>query len=1105
MYRAMKMNQNIKFLFINFSLVTILSSIVSVGAFAQQTSIFQQASRAPKDYSNLVPPTQYLDSFLGQDKKGPYTLTWKNFNYSPGNPVWISVDNQVLPSASYTLDVAKGEVTFASLIKRTQVVRVSYGYYSELASKNANPTMVAPLTFKLASLGLNNLNITTFNNNAAQDPSFVLGFNSKGNGLTSNLFFAPGQTNAVDQSALKLGYNTGNAKNGLNVDFSRNGKGFAPTYGKAFGINDSLQTLNLNGNITSQVSALSFSRKDSRNLSNNQGGLNQSALLKLGGGRNQPLISYSSNGQEGLDPKGVFNSTSIENGNLTQKFGALDLAYKTNKTDTTIGKSRTLTDQNSINLGLAANAKTRMPGFSFNRTNDSAQAGSATTLTTTDRASLAAGLAGGNLSFNSLQKNITLPDNKVQQIDQRSVNLGFNGNKKGFSGLTFGRIEDDKTDNSNISNTVNNRGSIGGVFAKTTFNLNFNKIDTNVNGKSRLDQDQESILFSLPNSKVLPVAKFTRNDDIKRDAKGVLVGSANDSTDVKAKLSGSDLNYKSTKVDTYTPDGKFTSVDSNLGTLAFKVGSASLNAELLNTNSLVNNSSTLIEQQKYTFNLPGNAKGFSGFKLQRADTSLAVPGLQTDTVANEISYGTKVGPLSLSTNLFKADSVYSNNKVGFADRQNIGINYNTSKYLNFSFNRGGNVGQDVTGLRLGTVNDTYALTSNTPWIQLSVKNLIADVSTPDKRRVFTNTDLYSVKIPSKKNMPGVEVERTDADAEELNAVTNIVSDKLKFNSKLGAANLTASAGQITTDKNNNTPLGVAKDNSLSISTPIWGRGTSVGVTVNNYNAVNGAVSEDKNGLGINITPSRGLTLSTEQQENSIFNSNIQTRSITGQKYSLNYSPAPNATVQTSFLEAIDGVKKSEVYDYRALVGSDKTLFKVDGLLKVRNATDANALLNTDSANATVNINPVKNIVLSGNYLLNPDDPAKAGMFIPVERRQYALTHRAGSFEVTGSYADTEHLRGTSADILAKAGGYYYYGETGLKIGWKAGASTVFTSEYREQFFKGGVAKGSETFSLGLNHTRASTTFSLSGTYIDNRANPNLRTDYRAEAKLGYKF
>ena len=188
-----------------------------------------------------------------------------------------------------------------------------------------------------------------------------------------------------------------------------------------------------------------------------------------------------------------------------------------------------------------------------------------------------------------------------------------------------------------------------------------------------------------------------------------------------------------------------------------------------------------------------------------------------------------------------------------------------------------------------------------------------------------------------------------------------------------------------------------------------------------------------------------------------------------------------------------------------MVGSDKTLFKVDGLLKVRNATDTNTLLNTDSANATVNINPIKNIVLSGKYLLNPDDPAKAGTFIPVERRQYALTHRAGSFEVTGSYADTEHLRGTSADILSKAGGYYYYGETGLKIGWKAGASTVFTSEYREQFFKGGVAKGSETFSLGLNHTRASTTFSLSGTYIDNRANPNIRPDYRAEAKLGYKF
>ncbi len=1099
------MNQNIKFLFVNFSLVTMLSLSFSVGAFAQQNSIFQQVSRAPKELSNLAPPTQYMDSFLGQDKKGPYTLTWKNFNYSPGNPVWVSIDNQILPSASYNLDIAKGEVTFSSIIKRTQVVRVSYGYYSELASKNTNPTMIAPLTFRLASLGVNSLNITTFNNNATQDPSFVLGFNGKGSGLTSNLYFAPGQANAIDQSALRLGYNTGTSKNGLNVDFSRNGKGFAPAYGKAFGINDSLQTLNFNGNLSSQVSSLSFARKDTRNLTNNQGGLNQNAALKLGGGRNQPLLSYSSTDQEGLDAKGVFNSSSVENGNLNHKFGALDLAYKTNKTDTTIGKARTLVDQESINLGMAANAKTRMPGFSFNRTNDSLQAGSALTLTTTDRASVTAGLAGGNLSFNSLQKNITLPNNKTQQVDQRSVNIGFNGNKTGFSGLSFGRIEDDRTEPSNISTTVNNKGSIGGVFAKTTFNLNFNKIDTNINGKSRLDQDQENILFSLPNTKTLPVAKFTRNDDIKRDAKGVLVGSANDATDIKAKISGSDLNYKSTKVDTYAPDGKFTSVDTNLGTLAFKAGAGSFNAEILNTNSLANNIPTSVEQQKYSYSLPGNSKGFSGFKLQKADTSLSVPGLQTDTVANEISYGTKVGALSLSTNLYKADSIYSNNRVGFSDRQNIGINYNTSKYLTFSFNRGGNVGQDATGVRLGNVNDSYALTSNTSWLQWSVKNLVADVATADKRRIFTTTDLYSIKLQSKKNMPGVELERTDVNAEELTAVTNVVTDKLKLDSRVGSANLSASAGQAITERNNDTTVGVAKDNSLSLSTPIWGRGTAVGVTLNNYNLTNGSVTEDKNGLGLNITPSKGLTLSTEQQENLIFNSNVQTRSISGQKYSINYSPAPNTTVLTSFIEATDGIKRNEIYDYRAILGSNKTLFKVDGLLKVRNATDANPLLNTDSANATININPVKNIVLSGNYLLNPDDPAKVGTYIPIEKRQYALTHKAGSFEVTGSYSDTEHLRGTTADILAKAGGYYYYGETGLRIGWKAGASTVFTSEYREQFFKGGVAKGNETFSLGFNHTRASTTFSLSGTYIDNRANPNVRPDYRAEAKLGYKF
>ena len=114
---------------IYFSLITLLSLTISVNAFAQQNSIFQQVYRAPKELSNLAPATQFAESFLGQDKSGPYILTWKNINFGPGNPVWISVDNNILTSAEYSIDIAKGEITFFKPLKRTQVIKISYFYY----------------------------------------------------------------------------------------------------------------------------------------------------------------------------------------------------------------------------------------------------------------------------------------------------------------------------------------------------------------------------------------------------------------------------------------------------------------------------------------------------------------------------------------------------------------------------------------------------------------------------------------------------------------------------------------------------------------------------------------------------------------------------------------------------------------------------------------------------------------------------------------------------------------------------------------------------------------------------------------------------------------
>ena len=348
-------------------------------------------------------------------------------------------------------------------------------------------------------------------------------------------------------------------------------------------------------------------------------------------------------------------------------------------------------------------------------------------------------------------------------------------------------------------------------------------------------------------------------------------------------------------------------------------------------------------------------------------------------------------------------------------------------------------------------------------------------------------------------MPGVEVQRIVSDAiDQTKTDTNIVTDRVKVDSKVGSTNVVASLGQNNIVKNDK-EYSQGNDSSFGFNTPIWGRGTSLGINVNNYTNNTGNISEDKSGLSVSLSPAKGILMTAEQTENNIVQGANLSRSVSGSKYTLNYSPVANTLFQSSLSQATDGNKNSEVNEYRALLGGEKTLFKIDSLIKLRESDIANQ--NTDTTNTTINISPMKNIKIIGNYLLNPEDPTKPGIYNPIEKRQYSIATKSGNFSLTGSYADTEHLKGTAADVLAKANGFSYYGETSIQLGMKFGSGNL-VSEYKEQFFRGSTFKGTETFSLGLNQSNKSTLFSLSGTYVNNNTN---RPDYRGELKLTYKF
>ena len=134
------------------SCVIALSIVVSVTPAVHAQTVFN-TSAAPRGLTNLAPPSQMSDAFLGQDKKGPYVLSYRNFLFGPGQPVWVTVDNVPQRTTTYVLDTATGEVTFDRVIKRTEVIRISYGYYPESSQRNANPSQAAPLTFHQGAEG----------------------------------------------------------------------------------------------------------------------------------------------------------------------------------------------------------------------------------------------------------------------------------------------------------------------------------------------------------------------------------------------------------------------------------------------------------------------------------------------------------------------------------------------------------------------------------------------------------------------------------------------------------------------------------------------------------------------------------------------------------------------------------------------------------------------------------------------------------------------------------------------------------------------------------------------------------------------------------------
>ncbi len=499
---------------LSLALSLVLSVLSTEVAWAQQPAppppvrnSILQLQQTPRYATNLAPPTVADDTFLGQDKPGPYILTWRDFQSGIGNPVQIFVDGKLLNTGAYTLDVVKGELTFQAPIKRTQLIRAHYGYYLGIAQKNPNATPAAPLTVSLAALGLSNLSMTAMPTADTNGPRMVLNLGSKsqllGGGFTSQLNFAPdaggqGTTGGVgsDKLGVKLGYAAGNAQNGLDLNFLRSGKQFASSVGKGLGYGDAVQSLGLAGRVTAaQWLAFNVGQSEIRDLNGNGATEAKTLGFRVGGTKGAPTANLLRSTENRTDAKGQLTASITEGGDFAGKLGAANLVAKRSETTTT--------------------------------TPDQKQSG-------------------------SLQEN-----------------LGFSVNAKGAPTLNLTRVEDSKTDIAGFkTGSQVEQGNLAGKVAGVDVSAKTNKSRVatdikNVKQVTQVYQENYALAYAPKNQ---PSVNVSRNNDFTINPAGVRVGSGNDKAELTSKwrtskIGVADLVARSQKILTATPDKKQVEVE----------------------------------------------------------------------------------------------------------------------------------------------------------------------------------------------------------------------------------------------------------------------------------------------------------------------------------------------------------------------------------------------------------------------------------------------------------------------------------------------------------------------------------------------------------------
>jgi hypothetical protein len=381
------------------------AAVLGVLALTSNSALAQ--NKAPVDVFSSIRTN--FDLFVGQDKPGPYTLSWTQLRVTREDKVLVVVDGTTLNADQYTLDAVKGIITFKTPLKKTSVARVNYSYDSRVSQRNAN-VATTPVTVPLMRFGANDVKLTAVptgeNKTGSEQTPLVWSMGGKtrflNGGLTSQFNYA-----GSGGTGMRFGYGLGNDRNGVDATFLRSEKSFATKVGKNFDMAEAAQKWSIAARLRPMNwLGANFSTNEGDDLSGKGNDTGSTTYgLMLGGNKNQPTLNFNRVENVTVPQAGAGTTVTTDKIDLTTGLGpAASLVAKATRVDTAAADSKNDTQTEEAYIALTAASKNKSQQAQFSLTTNSKD----TTGSTEDKQALSIKLQPG--------RSLTLAAEKKDQV-----------------------------------------------------------------------------------------------------------------------------------------------------------------------------------------------------------------------------------------------------------------------------------------------------------------------------------------------------------------------------------------------------------------------------------------------------------------------------------------------------------------------------------------------------------------------------------------------------------------------------------------------------------------------------------------------------------------